>query len=91
MRKIFEKDLRKSGVKVKPADLSRIASSKSRAAVTNTVKNSAKFIEQLSLAMAKAMDQNSEILKSITSKKLRVRITDRDKDGLISEFIIELV
>ena len=91
MRKISEKDLRKRGVKVKPADLSRIASSKSRAAVTNTVKDSAKFIEQLSLAMAKAMDQNSEILKSITSKKLRVRITDRDKDGLISEFIIELV
>lgn len=91
MRKISEKDLRKSGVKVKPADLSRIASSKSRAAVTNTVKDSAKFIEQLSLAMAKAMDQNSEILKSITSKKLQVRITDRDKDGLISEFIIELV
>jgi len=91
MRKISEKDLHKSGVKVKPADLSRIASSKSRAAVTNTVKDSAKFIEQLSLAMAKAMDQNSEILKSITSKKLRVRITDRDKDGLISEFIIELV
>ena len=91
MRKISEKDLRKSGVKVKPADLSRIASSKSRAAVTNTVKDSAKFIKQLSLAMAKAMDQNSEVLKSITSKKLRVRITDRDKHGLISEFIIELV
>lgn len=89
MRKISEKDLRKRGVKVKPADLSRIASSKSRSAITNTVKDSAKFIEQLSLAMAKAMDQNSEILKSITSKQWRVRITGRDKEGLISELTIK--
>ena len=89
MRKVSEKDLRKSGVKVKPADLGRIASSKSRAAITNTVKDSAKFIEQLSTAMATAMDQNREIVKSITGKKWRVRIMARDKDGLISELTIE--
>ena len=89
MRKISEKDLRKSGIKVKPADLGRIASSKSRAAITNTVKDSAKFIEQLSSAMVKGMDQNLELIKSITGKKWRVRITARDKDGLISEITIE--
>ena len=96
MRKISEKELKKRGIKLKSDDLGRMAASKSSKVISDvskamqeTVKTLDKISTATSIAMAKAMGQNSEIVKSITSKKWRVRITARDKDGLISEITIE--
>ena len=92
MRKISEKELKKRGVKLKSADLGRIASSKSSKVISDVsraMQETVKTLGKISTAASMAMDQNSKLVKTIAGAKWRVRITARDKDGLISELIIE--
>ena len=111
MRKISEKELKKRGVKLKPDDLGRIASSKSSKVISDistAMQETVKTLGQISMEISKSPiidlqtskppNQDNGGVQKVeivggdkAAKQWRVKITGRDRNGLISEMIMEQI